>query len=88
MSAEVHLLLDQTSLCCPLNLPQPAGASRPCVFLLHDYMGGAHFTTPSLWQCRLRAAQVSLAITSPYKTPPVPIPLSCLRGQGPPLTGR
>lgn len=33
-------------------------------------MGGAHFTTPSLWQCRLRATQVSLAITSPYKTPP------------------
>lgn len=65
----MHLLLDQTSLCCPLNLPQPAGASRPCVFLLHDYMGGAHFTTPSLWQRCLRAAQVSLAITSPYKPP-------------------
>lgn len=32
-------------------------------------MGGAHFTTPSLWQRRLRAAQVSLAITSPYKPP-------------------
>lgn len=60
----------------PLNLLQPAGASRPCVFLLHDYMGGAHFTTPSLWQQRLRAAQVSLAITSPHNpnTPILPSP--------------